>query len=174
MSELFELARKRRSVRKYTDEDIDNKTIEDILNIALLAPSSWGHHPVEFLVVKDKAMIKKIAKCKQMGAQPLENAKVAIVVFVDMKTCELWIEDASVASTYILLGAEEQGLGACWIHIRNRKGQKTTADQEIRELLNIPDKYTVLNVVALGCKNEVKNARTEADLYKQNIHWEEY
>ena len=174
MSNLFELAKKRRSVRKYTSESINDKVIQNILNVALLAPSSWGRHPVEFLVVKDKEMIEKIAKCKRMGAAPLENATVAIVVFADIKDCELWIEDSSVASTYILLAAEEQGIGACWIHIRNRAGQKTTADEEIRELLNIPNNYSVLNVVALGQKGEIKEARSVNDLHKENIHYEKY
>lgn len=41
---------------------------------------------------------------------------------------ELWIEDAAVASTYILLAAEQFGVGACWIHIRNRQGQRKSAD----------------------------------------------
>lgn len=57
--------------------------------------------------------------------------------------------------------AEQFGLGACWIHIRNRAGQRTTADEEIRKLLGVPDKYSVLNVVAFGQKGEKKSARTE-------------
>lgn len=126
------------------------------MNIALLAPFSWGRHPVEFVVVKYKVTIQKIVKCKKIGAQPLENAATAIVVFVDKEDCELWIEDAAVASTYILPAAEEKGLGACWIHIRKRAGQKKAADEEIRALLDIPDKYTVLNVIALGHKGEKK------------------
>ena len=87
---------------------------------------------------------------------------------------ELWIEDAAVASTYILLAAEQFNVGACWIHIRNRAGQRTTADEEIRELLNVPDNFSVLNVVALGVKGETKSARTVKDLPLKNIHREKF
>lgn len=169
---LLEIAKKRRSCRRYTGEKVSDEIINEILKIALLAPSSWGKKPVEFVVVRDKEMLKKIAKCKRMGAGPLSTADVAIVVAVDKSDCELWIEDAAVASTYILLAAEQFGVGACWIHIRARAGQKLTADEEIRQLLNIPSKFTVTNVVAIGQKGENKPPYTENDLHYENIHYE--
>ena len=173
-NELFKLAARRRSIRRYTGEKVSDEIVDEILKVALLAPSSWGRHPVEFVVVRDKEMIKKIARCKRMGAGPLPTADVAIVVMVDKSDCELWIEDAAVASTYILLAAEQFGIGACWIHMRNRAGQRTTADEEIRQLLNVPEKYSVLNVVALGQKNEKKSPRTEDDVHWQNVHREKF
>lgn len=173
-NEFFELARRRRSCRKYTGEKIPNTLVEEILKVALLAPSSWGGHPIEFVVVRDKAMIKKIARCKRMGAPPLLQADVAIVVMANTAGLELWIEDAAVASTYILLAAEQFNVGACWIHIRARAGQRLTADEEIRQLLGVPDNFSVLNVVALGGKGEKKSARTEKDLPFQNVHRENF
>ena len=173
-NELFELARRRRSCRKYTGEKISDEIVDEILKVALLAPSSWGGHPIEFVVMRDKSTIQKIARCKRMGAPPLLQADVAIVVMANTAGLELWIEDAAVASTYILLAAEQFNVGACWIHIRNRAGQKTTADEEIRELLSVPDNFSVLNVVALGVKGENKSARTESDLPRKNIHREKF
>ena len=173
-NELFELARRRRSCRKFTGEKIPDEIVDEILNVALLAPSSWGGHPIEFVVVRDKSMLQKIARCKRMGAGPLPQADVAIVVMANTTGLELWIEDAAVASTYILLAAEQFNVGACWIHIRNRAGQRTTADEEIRELLNVPDNFSVLNVVALGVKGETKSARTTKDLQLKNIHREKF
>ena len=173
-NELFELARRRRSCRKFTGEKIPNEIVDEILKIALLAPSSWGGHPIEFIVVRDKEMIKKIARCKRMGAQPLLQADVAVVVMANTSNLELWIEDAAVASTYILLAAEQFNVGACWIHIRNRAGQHVSADEEIRQLLGVPNNFSVLNVVALGDKGENKSARTEKDLHFENIHREKF
>ena len=171
---LFELARQRRSVRRYTGEKVSDDVVREILKIALLAPSSWGRHPVEFVVIRDRATIEAVARCKRMGVGPLPTADVAIVVMADMADCELWIEDAAVASTYILLAAEQFGVGACWIHMRNRQGQRKSADEEIRQILGVPDKFSVLNVVALGQKGEKKSPRTEKDLVWQNVHYEKY
>ena len=58
-NELFELARRRRSCRRYSGEKISDEIISEILKVALLAPSSWGGHPIEFVVVRNKDMIKK-------------------------------------------------------------------------------------------------------------------
>lgn len=171
---FYELARKRRSIRRYTNEAIDDAVIAEILKAALTAPSSWGGHPVEFIIVKNKKTICDIAKCKAMGAAPLLQADVAIVVAINTSNCELWIEDGAVASSYILLAAEQYDIGACWIHIRNRAGQKTTADEEIRNLLGIPKHYAVLNVIALGKKAERKVAYTERELSIKNIHQERF
>ncbi len=171
---FYELARRRRSVRRYTGEPLNDEVIRQMLMAALTAPSSWGGHPVEFVVVRDKQMICDIARCKAMGASPLLQADAAIVVAVNTENLELWIEDGAIASAYLLLAAEQYDVGACWIHMRNRAGQKTTADQEIRALLGMPDGYSVLSVIALGQKGEVKPAYTDEDLHWENIHYERF
>ena len=135
---LFELTARRRSVRRYTDKHIDEATIDEIMKVALTAPSSFGHDPVEFVVIQDKK------------------------------------EDGAIASAYILLAAEQYDIGACWVHIRNRKGKRKSSDEEIRELLGVPQGYAVLNLVALGGKGEVKQGYTEADLDKRKVHFEKF
>ena len=172
--DLLELAKKRRSIRRYNGEKVSDEIVDEILKIALLAPSSWGQHPIEFVVLRDRKTIEAVARCKRMGAGALPTADVAIVVMANTSNCELWIEDAAVASTYILLSAEQFGIGACWIHIRNRAGQRTTADEEIRKILGVPNNYSVLNVVALGQKGENKSVRTDKDIHWENIHREKF
>ena len=171
---LFELAAKRRSVRKYTDEHIDDAVIDEIMKVALTAPASFGHQPVEFVVVRDKQTIRDIASCKSLGGSQIIGADAVIVVMVKLDRGEFWIEDGAIASSYILLAAEQYDVGACWVHIRNRMGRKGTSDEEIRSILEVPDGYTVLNLIALGDKAETKRAYTEADLHLENVHYEMY
>lgn len=173
-SSFFSLASRRRSIRRFTEEPVNDKDVDEIIKTALLAPSSWGGHPVEFVVVKDKKKIKDIAACKAMGAGPLSFADVAIAVLVNKENLELWIEDGAIASAYILLAAEERGIGACWIHIRDRMGKRKSADEEIRDILEVPNHYTVLNCVALGQKDELKPSYDEDDLHMENIHYERF
>lgn len=176
-NDLFELTRKRRSIRRYGSEHIDDEIISEIMKVALTAPTSFGHKPVEFVVVRDKDMIRKIGSCKQMGGSQINGADAVIVVMVktaNKRQAEFWIEDGAIASAYILLAVEQYNLGACWVHIRNRMGQRGTSDQEIRSLLGLPDGYTVLNLVAIGEKGETKKAYTEADLYTENVHYEKF
>jgi nitroreductase len=51
MNELYELTRKRRSVRRYGTAHIDDEVIHEIMKVALTAPTSFGHKPVEYVVV---------------------------------------------------------------------------------------------------------------------------
>ena len=153
-NKLFELSAARRSIRKYTSEHISDEILHEIMKVALSAPCSFGHRPVEFVVVRDK--IHELAACKSLGGG------------------EFWIEDGAIASSYILLAAEQYNLGACWVHIRNRSGRKKSSDEEIRDLLGIPDGYAVLNLIALGGKGETKRAYREEDFDFGKIHYENY
>ena len=173
-NKLFELAARRRSVRRYTDAHIDDAMIDEIMKVALTAPASFGHQPVEVVVVREKQTIKDIAACKSLGGSQIIGANAVIVVMVKLDRGEFWIEDGAIASSYILLAAEQYDVGACWVHIRNRTGKRKSSDEEIRELLGVPSGYAVLNLVALGGKGEQKKGYTEADLEKSKVHFERY
>ena len=173
-NELFELAARRRSIRRYTNEHISDDILNEIMRVALTAPCSFGHRPVEFVVVQDQDRIRELASCKSYGGSQIIGAGAVVVVMVNLDRGEFWIEDGSIASSYILLAAEQYNVGACWVHIRNRDGKRKSSDEEIRELLGIPDGYAVLNLVALGGKAENKRGYSEDDFDRNKIHYEEF
>lgn len=173
-NKLFELAAARRSVRRYSGETIDQDVLNEIMKVALTAPCSFGHRPVEFIVVQDPGRIRSLAACKSLGGAQIIGAGAVIVVMVKLDRGEFWIEDGAIASSYLLLAAEQYGLGACWVHIRNRTGKKKTSDEEVRDLLGVPDGYAVLNLVALGGKGEHKQGYKESDFDMKKVHYENY
>ena len=105
-NELFELAAKRRSIRRYTNDHISDDVLNEIMKVALAAPCSFGHRPVEFVIVRDKNRIIDLAACKSMGGSQIVGADVIIVVMVKLDRGEFWIEDGAIASGYILLAAD--------------------------------------------------------------------
>ena len=168
---LLRLAEQRRSVRQYTTEPINRETIDKILTVAALAPSSYGQNPVEFVVVEGRERLAKLAACKRIGAPSVRGAAAAVVVMADTSKGELWVEDASVAAGYLLLGAEQYGIGACWNQIHLRNGQRLSASDEIRQLLGIPERYEVLCVVALGHKGEKKSPHSAEKMKEGRIRY---
>lgn len=160
---LFELAAKRRSIRRYTNEHINDDVLNEIMKVALAAPCS---------LVRDRNRITELAACKSLGGSQIIGADAVIVVMVKLDQGEFWIEDGAIASGYILLAAEQYDVGACWVHIRNRRGRKGSSDEEIRELLDVPDGYAVLNLIALGGKGEIKRGYTESDFDFSKVHQE--
>ena len=173
-NKLFDLAAKRRSIRRYTEEHISDEVINEIMKVALTAPCSFGHRPVEFVVVRDKDAIRELAACKSLGGSQILGADAVVVVMVNLERGEFWIEDGAIASGYILLAAEQYDVGACWVHIRNRTGKRKSSDEEVRELLNVPDGNAVLNLIALGGKGESKKGYTESDFDFSKIHPERF
>ena len=169
---LLNLVKSRHSTRQFTGEKIPDSIIEQIIEIASYAPSSWGGHPVEFIVIRNKDTLIKLGDCKAMGDGPLRHSDVAIVPIIDSTNLELWKEDASVASTYILLAAEYFGIGACWIHMDGIDGKNKSSSEEIKDLLGIPSKYKILNCVSLGIKK--RNQKIKEIDYKKKIHFEKY
>ena len=129
---LLNLVKSRHSTRQFTGETIPDSIIEQIIEIPSYAPSSWGGHPVEFIIIRDKNTLTKLGDCKAMGDGPLRYSDVAIVPIIDSTKLELWKEDASVASTYILLAAEYFGIGACWIHMDGRDGKKKAVLKKLK------------------------------------------
>ena len=93
---LLELALKRRSIRRYTDEVIKKDIIDEIMKVALTAPCSFGHMPVEFIVVRDKQRMKDLAGCKSLGGGQIIGADTVIVVMVKLDRGEFWIEDGAI------------------------------------------------------------------------------
>ena len=171
-NKLFELAAARRSIRRYSGDHIPDEVIREILKVGMAAPSSFGHRPVEFVIVRDK--ISELALCKSLGGSQILGADAVIVVMVKQDRGEFWIEDGAVASAYILLAAEQYNVGACWVQIRNRNGMRKTSDEEVRELLGVPKGYAVLNLIALGGKGESKKSYSESDFDFRKIHYERY
>lgn len=172
---LEQILKNRRSIRSYTGNSINHDTLQRIVKAGAFAPSSYGQNPVEFVVVEDKAELAAVARAKRIGAPSVREAAAAIVVIADTSKGELWIEDASVAAGYILLAAEDLGIGACWNQIRDRDGQRLSASDEIKQILGIPSQYEVLCVIALGHKAENKAARTEREMkVQQRTHFEKF
>ena len=88
----------RRSHRKFTDEEIDAEDVKLIMRAALMSPTSKGQRAWQFVVVDDKMDLEKLSDAKDMGAQLIKGAQLAIVVLGDPLQNDCWVEDGSIAA----------------------------------------------------------------------------
>lgn len=114
MESFATLIKSRRSTRKFTDQLLNPEQVEMILKAALMAPASKRKNPWQFVVVEDKEMLAKLSVCKPAGAAFLKDCALAVVVLANVMESDVWVEDASIASIYMQLQAEDLGLGSCW------------------------------------------------------------
>lgn len=162
---MIELLRKRRSVRKYTDQAVEAPKLEILKEAVLRSPSSKNIDPWEFVFVDDRELIRELKQCKPHGVTPLETAPLAVVVCADETKNDVWIEDCSIASILLQLTAQSLGLGSCWIQIHNRyHSEETTSEDYVRSLLGIPAHFRVLSIIAIGYPAKIREGKPFSEL----------
>ena len=175
MESFASLIKQRRSTRKFTEEPLTPEQVEAILKAGLMAPSSKRSNPWQFIVVEDKEMLQKLAHCKNGGSAFLEGCSLAVVVCADVMASDVGVEDASVASIYMQLQAEDLGLGSCWCQIRNRVTEdERDSNDYVRFLLQIPYQLDVLSIIGFGHKDQVRKPFDESHLQWEKIHLGKY
>ena len=172
---FLSLIQRRRSIRAYLNKPIEPEKIELLLEAALRAPSSRSIYPWEFIVIDRPELLEKLAKSKQHGSSFLKNAPLGIVICADPQKCDVWVEDTSIAATYIQLAAESLGLGSCWIQIRERMHDSAkTAGEYIGETLGIPGGLKVASIIAVGYPDEKPEPHKKEDLRYGKVFYNKY
>ena len=154
--DLLDILKKRKSIRKYTDENISDEVLNQIIEAGKLAPSGRNKKPVKLIPVRDKETLEYLSNTRSHGSQILADANAAIVVVGDSELSDTWIEDCSIAMMIMQLQATELGVGNCWVQVRGRYLDETgelTADL-IKSKLNIEEKYSVECMLSLGMPAE--------------------
>ncbi len=172
---MIELLRKRRSIRKYTDKEIDKSTLDLLAETLLRSPSSLNYRPWEFIFVDKPDLLLKLSKAKEHGSSFLEKAKLGIVVCGDSAKSDVWVEDCSIASILVQLTAESLGLGSCWIQIRERNYKDSkTSEKYIQEILDIPEYIKVESIISIGWPNETRKSVPISNLDFSKIKFNYY
>ena len=172
---FIDLLKSRRSIRKFQDKEVEKEKIDTILKSVLLAPSSRGRRPWEFIAVTDKNLLAKLSESREHGSQFLAKAPLAVVVIADPDVSDVWVEDASIVSAFICLTAQSLDLGSCWIQVRQRfHSENESSEDYIKDILGIPQKYKIENLVAIGYPAEEKPLYDEKGLPYDKLHFNKY
>lgn len=175
---MLDIIKKRRSIRSYKSDPVEDSKINEILKAAMFSPSACHTRPWEFVVIKDrktKAILSQITPWASFA----KDAPVVIIVCADTKkafTVEngtTWIEDASITAEHIYLETTNLGLGTCWIQIRDIKnGIGENSEDIIKQTLNIPDHIRVLCMFPVGYPQAEKSEHPDSEYEKSKIHRE--
>ena len=165
--ELLDGILTRRSIRKYTNQEVSQNQIEIMLKAAMYAPSANNQQPWQFVVIQNKEILNEISKVHPY-AKMLNQTNLAILVCGD-EHLELskgyWVVDCSAATQNILLAAHSIGLGAVWLGLHPREERKNA----IRDILKLPDHIQPLSLISVGYPNEIKETPNR---YKpERIHY---
>jgi nitroreductase len=141
----------RKSVRKYTTEDVKKEDLGYILKAGLAAPTARNSRCVSFLVIKDKETHRKLAAIHQ-AAQMVLQAPLAILVVGDKNLVyqKYLSQDCAAATENLLLAATAKSYGSVWCGIYSNKERS----EAIEKLLNLPENIKAFALVVIGKSND--------------------
>ena len=147
MNAVIEAIKKRRSVRRFEPKPVDTEVIKEILDCARLAPTAINIQPWLFGAVTDDELKRQIADTTDHG-KFIKDCAVCFAVFADT-TQKYFLEDGCAATENILLACTAHEIASCWV-----AGHKKAYVDSIRKLLNVPEPYTLIALIAAGYSNE--------------------
>ncbi len=142
----------RRSVREYSTDPVSDATMRDILDLARRAPSSMDGQPCHFVVIRERARLHRLAAIKNAHCPPeksdfpadfIVHAPVVVAVCTERaRSHARALEDAVLATAFLLLAAGARGLGGVYLSAtratdaglatRNRRASTTTDNRRPR------------------------------------------
>jgi len=143
------IVRSRRSIRKYRDTPVPEQVIADALECARQAPTAKNEQPWIFGTVREAALRKQIADLTDNG-KFIAQAPVCFAVFSE-RSQKYYLEDGCAATMQLILGLWSFGVASCWV-----AGDKKPYAENVRKLLDVPEKYTLVALVPAGYPAEMK------------------
>ena len=160
--------RRRRMIRRYADRPVASELVDELLGLALRAPSAGFTQAVSWVVLTGDSVRRFWGLTSDGGNAWLEGMKTAPVLLLaytdesayrrryaepDKAWTELaeqpwsapyWWVDAGMAAQNVLLGAEAQGLGACFF------GVPPDRQDAVRDAFGVPEEQLSVGVISLG------------------------
>ena len=143
---MLEAIKGRRSIRKFTSQDIPDTIINQIMEMGTLAPSGLNNQPWKFVVVKNRELLEELS-AQTKYSHIIQNAPVCIAVFLDNAESYHRVKDIQAIGACIqnmLLTIHHLGLGGVWL------GEILKNREQVEKLLEVPDGVELMAVVALG------------------------
>tara|TARA_B100000614_G_scaffold250694_1_gene261241 strand:+ start:607 stop:1173 length:567 start_codon:yes stop_codon:yes gene_type:complete len=180
------LIKNRRSVRKFTDKQVDIEIVKELIRQSTFAPSAGNEQPWKFIVVNDKSMIQKISDeskkniLARVEANPDDYAKKyrgmlrketfnvfynapCLVMILGEAGLKNLLVDCALAASYFMMAAAARGLGTCWVNLGTQ-----IHDPAMKKALGIPDDCDIVAPIILGYPEKIPPVpgRKEPDMLK--------
>ncbi len=149
------------SIKNFTDDEVDEQSLERILEAGRRAPSAKNRQPWRFIVCRNENLRQKIKDAsygqEHVGQAPVIIAACTTNIEYRMPNGQLsYPVDISIASTFMLLQSKAEGLGSCMI--------TTFDEEEIKNVLSIPYSMRIVMLLLIGHPAETPMLNTRKPL----------
>ena len=120
MNETLKTLQERRSVRRYTNQQVEESALNAILEAGTWAPSGMGTQASVLVAVQDPETIALMSRLNaqimgQRGTDPFYGAPTVVVVLADGENPN-WLQDGSLVMGNLMNAAAALGVASCWIN----------------------------------------------------------
>jgi nitroreductase len=162
--ELLDAIESRRAVRSYTAEPVDAATLNELVHIAVQAPSAMNHQPWRFVVVRGAPYLRELGvlaarharahlppesplaqHLADAGVEIFHGAPALVLVCAEHDEPQA-IEDCCLAAMVLMLAAHGSGLGTCWIGL----SRPWANSPEGRAALELPASHVAVAPIVIG------------------------
>jgi nitroreductase len=147
---MLEGIKTRRSVRRFTSDEVDDTTIDLIIEMGTWAPSGLNNQPWKFMVVRNQQIRDELST--QTKYSPIiQQANVCIAVFLDNSLSYDRVKDIQACGACIqnmLLALHNLGLGGVWL------GEILKNRESVEKILEVPQSCELMAIIALGHTEE--------------------
>ena len=156
----IECIKTRRSVRRYTEEVVSREVIEEIVDIARMAPTWKNTQTLRYMVIQDKDIIAKIKdQCLldfEHNIKTMSQCNTVVLInqingrcgyerdgsFSTSKGSGWEMFDAGIAAQTFCLAAHEKGIGSCIMGVFD--------DSKVADIVQLPEGQTVTSIITIG------------------------
>lgn len=149
--DFLEFARKRYSVRSYSQQSVEEEKINKIMQAAMIAPTAVNYQPQKIYILKSNAALQKIRRI----TKSTYDAPLVFLICADterswhspfVKGYDSGEMDASIVCTHMMLEAEDLGLGSVWVLLFD--------PQAVKDAFALPDHIKPTCLLAVGYPGE--------------------
>ena len=152
----------RRSIRRYKKEPVPDEVKAKILEAGRQAPSAANRQPWHFVVCDDQTMKEKLSKGKWCGFIKDSSFTIVGVSLPFDEISRKWgVVDVTIALQNMVLAAEVQGVGSCWIG--------DFEEDDVKKVLGIPSEANIVAILPFGLPDEKPSSRTKKPL-REIVH----
>jgi nitroreductase len=185
MEDISDILSNRRTIRKYTSESVDDKLLNDILEMGCRTSTTGNMQVYSIVITKDEEKKRELAPL-HFNQKMITEAPVVLTFCADFNRFNKWCRlrkaepgydnflsfmtsaiDALLLAQTVCIAAEAKGLGICYL------GTTTYTADKIIEILKLPKGVVPVTTVTLGWPAEIPEQVDRLPL-EAVIHYEVY
>lgn len=171
---IRDLILQNRSCRRFYQEfAIERETLVELIDLARFSASTSNKQPLKYMLScdpeKNALIFQLIFLARRFPEQRYppegERPTAYIIILGDNEVSDSFAPDHVIAAQNILLGARGRGLGGCMVAMMRR--------EELITALEIPPRYRLLLIIALGKPKEEVVLETVGQDGDYRFYWDD-